>query len=119
MKAFIVVLLVGPWLAGAPAVRAESGVDTATYSTATYSNATYSNAEVVRVNDTARTLVYRDGSGQKTVAVDRTLFPEFSRLKRGDKVLLTTRVISTAAGETRFVTEVRPTSPSSANRARP
>jgi hypothetical protein len=114
MKAFIVVLLVGPWLAGAPAVRAESGVDTATYS-----NATYSNAEVVRVNETARTLVYRDGSGQKTVAVDRTLFPEFSRLKRGDKVLLTTRVIRTSAGETRFVTEVRPTSPSSANRARP
>jgi hypothetical protein len=110
MKALII-LLVGPWLAGAPAagaVRAENGVNTATYS----------NVEVVRVNETTRTLVYRDGSGEKTVAVDSTLFPQLSRFKRGDTVLLTTRIVRTAAGETRLVTEVRPTSPSSANRSR-
>jgi hypothetical protein len=113
MKALII-LLVGPWLAGAPAVRAESGVNSATYS-----NATYSNVEVVRVSETTRTLVYRDGSRDKTVAVDSALFPQVSRFKRGDTVLLTTRIVRTAAGETRLVTEVRPTSPSSANRARP
>ncbi len=99
----LIILVIGSWLAVgadliAPAQAEEAPV--------------YVNAEIVRVNDGARTLVYRDGKGEKTAAVDSAILPDLAKLQRGDKVILTSRVVRSDAGETRFVTGVRRTTPS-------
>ena len=99
----LIILAMGSWLAvgadlAAPAQAEEVPV--------------YQNAEIVRVDSGARTLVYRDTGGEKTIAVDSAILPELAKLQRGDKVILTSRVVRSDAGETRFVTAFRRTTPS-------
>jgi len=74
----------------------------------------YVNAEVVRYDKNAHTLAFRGSRGEEKLAVDEAIIPTVIKLKNGDKVILTTRVVSSnEKGEVKIVTEVRPASETS------
>ena len=75
---------------------------------------TFMNAEVVRVDRASNHITFRSESRETTLTVEGEALTTIGSLHAGDKVLVGYRVTTDASGrETRYVTSVRPASPTS------